>query len=289
MGKTKTAIIDDSVPQEEAKPARKKVNPNPELLEKEKAEAKKVNPNPELAEKEVKKSAKAGADSGKIRMTEKAEQKEDSKPQKSKKFQEASEKVERNKLYPLDQAVALAQETSYSKFDGSLELHLNLSVKTLRGLASLPFAAGKKLRVAAYGKGAADSGADIILDEDGLKIVETGKINFDVMVVTPETMPQLAKLAKVLGPRGLMPNPKNGTISADLKKAVLELQSGKVEYKSESKAPLIHLSIGKVSQPSDQVSQNIKVLLTTIGKSRIKRATISPTMGPGVKLDLNSI
>jgi large subunit ribosomal protein L1 len=207
----------------------------------------------------------------------------------SKKYKEVSEKVDRNKTYPVKEAVELVKSTSYSKFDGTLEIHIDTSVKNLRGLVTLPFASGKKMKIVAFGKGAGESGADITGDEDNLTEIGKGKINFDVLVTTPEWMPKIARLAKVLGPRGLMPNPKSGTISDDLKKTVAELQGGKTEYKTEAKANVIHLSLGKLKQPDEELIANTKLLINTIGKSRIKKVTLTPTMGPGVKLDIGSI
>ncbi len=193
------------------------------------------------------------------------------------------------KTYPVEQAIELVKQISYTKFDGTMEVHININSKSVRGLISLPFISGKALKVLAFGKGAEDSGADLIGDDKALAEIEKGKVNFDVLVTTPEWMPKLARAAKVLGPKGLMPNPKSGTITTDLKKAITEIQSGKVEYKSEKGASVIHLGIGKVSQPTDELNQNIKILLSTIGKSKIKRVTIASTMSPGVKIDLSSI
>lgn len=207
----------------------------------------------------------------------------------SKKYQESSEKVHRADAYGVDEAINLAKEVSYAKFGGSLEIHINTSAKSVRGLVSLPFASGKTLRVVAFGKGAEESGADQIGDDDKLKEIEKGKIDFDVLIADPTWMPKLARAAKVLGPKGLMPNPKNGTVTTDLKKAVAEVQSGKVEYKTESKANVIHLSLGKISQPNEELIQNTRTLLLTIGKTKIKKAVIAPTMGIGIKLDLSSL
>lgn len=302
MGKKRPVIIDDSAPnvEEEQKPKREKIlgiNRAPEERKKilgtnvkrdealkkaeepaetsEKKAEEKVADEPKK-EAKAEKQSKAAAKKGKIKY-------------RSKKYQESREKIERNKLYPVNEATELVKEVSYTKFDGTLEIHINTSVKNVRGLVSLPFASGKKLKIAAFGKGAEESGADLIGDDALFADIEKGKLNFDVLITTPDWMPKFARAAKVLGPRGLMPNPKNGTISTDLKKVVAELQGGKVEYKSEPKANVIHLGIGKVSQPTEELTQNIKVLLSTIGKTRVKKATISPTMGPGIKIDLGSI
>ncbi|MBI4037021.1 50S ribosomal protein L1 [Candidatus Daviesbacteria bacterium] len=218
---------------------------------------------------------------------------EQSKPQskkvRSKKYQEAIKQVDPNQKYSLNEAVKLTQQTSYSKFPGTVEAHLNTNAKNLRGLVSLPFGAGKKLKVLAFGKGAQDSGADLVGADETISEIEKGKVDFDVVVTTPDWMPKLAKAAKVLGPKGLMPNPKNGTITDNLAKTVAEMQGGKTEYKTESTGQVIHLAVGKTTQPSEEISANLKVLYNTIGKSKIKKIILSSSMGPGVKVDLASI
>lgn len=283
MGKTKTAFIDDSAPQVKEEKPRKKVNPNPEDLEK---EAKTESVKKEETTKEVKPETSAKEKKTKA---SKASQKKGKAKYRSVKYREAAEKAEKSKRYPVTEAIDLAKQTSYSKFDGSLELHLNTNAKNIRGLVSLPFASGKKLKILAFGKGAEDSGADIIGDDAKLNEIIRGVTTFDVIVTTAEWMPKLARAAKVLGPRGLMPSPKNGTITDNLKKAVTEIQSGKVEYKTEKGGQVIHLSIGKVSQDANQVVQNTKILFNAIGKTKIKKAVISPSMGVGVKVDLASV
>jgi large subunit ribosomal protein L1 len=206
-----------------------------------------------------------------------------------KKYLEVAEKVDRNQQYSLDEAIELVKETSYSKFPGTIEVHLNTAQKGMRGLVTLPFVAGKKLKILAFGKGAADSGADLVGDEEKIAEIEKGKIDFDIVVTTPEWMPKLAKVARVLGPRGLMPNPKNGTIGDNLSKMVADLQGGKTEYKTEPNGQVIHLSLGKVNQSTEEIAANLKALYTTLGRSRVKKVTIAATMGPGVKIEQNSI
>lgn len=204
------------------------------------------------------------------------------------KYLEAVQKVEKQKKYPLTEAIELAKQTSYAKFPGTLELHINTALKGIRGLVTLPFIAGKKLVVLAFGKGAPES-VDLVGTDEIIAQIEKGKINFDVLVATPEWMPKLAKVAKILGPRGLMPNPKSGTITDNLTKTVAELQAGKTEYKTEPSGQVIHLSVGKVNQPPEEVAANIKALILTIGKTRIKQLTLSSTMGIGIKIDPQSI
>ncbi len=207
----------------------------------------------------------------------------------SKKYLEKAELVEKTKRYPVMEAVKLAKEASFSKFDGTIETHINTSQKGLRGLVTLPFSQGKKLRILAFGKDADKSGADIIGTDEVIEEINKGKINFDILVTTPEWMPKLAKVARILGPRSLMPNPRAGTITENLAKTVAELQGGKSEYKTEANGQVIHLAIGKVTQNEEEIVANIKALFNTIGKSRIKQITLAPTMGPGVKVDLGSL
>lgn len=207
----------------------------------------------------------------------------------SKKYQELVRDLDRNKAYLLNEAVETVKKLSYTKFTGNLEAHVNTSTTGIRGLVSLPFASGKKLNIVAFGKGTENSGADIIGSDETIEGISKGKIDFDILVTTPEWMPKLARIARILGPRGLMPNPKNGTITDDLKKTVEGFQAGKTEYKTEPKAPVIHIALGKLNQPTEELMANIKTLLQTLGKSRVKKVTLSPTMGPSVKLDLTSI
>lgn len=162
-----------------------------------------------------------------------------SKKTRGQKYQQARELVDPGKAYPLKEAVELAQKVSYSKFTGTLEIHLNTNAKNLRGLVTLPFMAGKKMTV--------------------------------------------------LGPKGLMPNPKNGTITENLTKAVADLKGGKTEYKSEPNGQVVHLAVGKTNQPAEEITANIKALYNVIGRSKVKKITLAPSMGPGVKIDLSSI
>lgn len=196
----------------------------------------------------------------------------------SKKYQEIVKDLDRNKAYPLHEAIDTVKKLSYTKFPATLEAHINTAQTGIRGLVSLPFAAGKKLRILAF------EGSDEVIEE-----INKGKVDFDLVVTTPQYMPKLAKVARILGPRGLMPNPKNGTITDDIKKAVEGFQAGKTEYKTEPKAPVIHLALGKLNQPNEELMANIKTLLQTLGKTKVKQVRLAPTMGPSVKLDLTSI
>lgn len=213
-----------------------------------------------------------------------------------KKYQELVKNLDKSKSYPLNEAVELVKKVSYSKNTGTLEAHINTIQTGIRGLISLPFVSGKKLTILAFGPSAgsgqvkelAEAGV-IVGTEEKIEEIGKGKIDFDLVVTTPEWMPKLAKVARILGPRSLMPNPKNNTITTDLKKSIEGFQAGKTEYRTENKAPVIHLSLGKLNQPTEELSANIKTLIQTLGKTRVKKVTLAPTMGPSVKLDLSSL
>ena len=226
---------------------------------------------------------------------------------KSKKYQEAVSKIEKGKAYTLEEAVKLVKETSTSKFDGTVEIavRLNLDVRKndqqLRGAIVLPNGTGKTKKVLVLAKGdaakaATEAGADFVGDVDMItKIEKENWFEFDVIIATPEMMPLLGKLGKVLGPKGLMPNPKTGTVTVDTKKAVEDVKKGRVEYRTDSYAN-VHALVGKVSFADEQLIENIKAFVEIIIKSKpqaakgvyLKNISIASTMGPGIKLDLSS-
>ena len=226
---------------------------------------------------------------------------------KSKKYTEALSKVEKGKLYSLEEAVKLVKETSTSKFDGTVEIAVRLNLDTkkndqqLRGAIVLPHGTGKAKKVLVLAKGdaakaALDAGADFVGDVDMItKIEKENWFDFDVIIATPEMMPMLGKLGKVLGPKGLMPNPKTGTVTMDTKKAVEDVKKGRVEYRTDSYAN-VHALVGKVSFDDEKLVDNIKAFVDVIIKSKpqaakgiyIKNISIASTMGPGVKVDPSS-
>ena len=201
----------------------------------------------------------------------------------------AKNKIDKAKFYPLTDAVKLTKETSYSKFDGSVELHLVVKKKGLSANVSLPFMSAKAKKIE-------------IADDETIKKLQkisqekNGKIDIDVLLATPDMMPNLIPFAKILGPKGLMPNPKNGTIIKNKKKVVESLQSGMVEIKSE-KSPILHNVIGKTSFSKEQLEENIKSLISEVRKSKpesvkkdlIKSAYLTSTMSPSIKVDLTSL
>lgn len=226
---------------------------------------------------------------------------------KGKKYLEVSSKVDKTKLYTLDEAVKLVKETSVSKFDGSVEIAMRLNLDTrksdqqLRGAIVLPSGTGKEKKVLVvskgdYAKAAKEAGADFVGDVDILaKIEKENWLDFDVMIATPDMMPLLGKLGKVLGPKGLMPNPKTGTVTTDVKKAISDVKKGRVEYRTDSYGN-VHGLVGKVSFTEEALKENIKAFVSVILKSKpsvvkgiyVKNVSLSTTMGPGIKLDINS-
>jgi large subunit ribosomal protein L1 len=192
----------------------------------------------------------------------------------SKKYREAKAKIEAGKSYPVDAAIKLVKESSFSKFDGTMELHLTVKKVGISAQVAMPFSAGREKKV------------EIATDETIAKIKE-GKIDFDILVATPDMMPKLVPFAKVLGPKGLMPNPKNGTLVADSKK-VKSFSAGSLVLKTEKSAPLIHVVVGKNSQKDAEIKANIEAVVKSLGGGKqVVRAFITSTMSPSVKLQLN--
>ena len=224
-----------------------------------------------------------------------------------KKYVEALKKYEKNKAYTKEEAVKLAKETSISKFDASVELAVRLNLDTkkadqqLRGAIVLPNGTGKSKKVLVIAKGenatkAKEAGADFVGDMDMLeKIEKENWFGFDLMIATPDMMPLLGKLGKVLGPKGLMPNPKTGTVTTDVAKAVSEVKAGRVEYRTDSFG-IIHTIIGNTSFTEAQLVENLNSIMSTILKAKpttvkgdyVKSISISTTMGPGIKIITNS-
>jgi large subunit ribosomal protein L1 len=217
------------------------------------------------------------------------------------------EGVERTKLYKLEEAVKLVKDRATAKFDETVEIAMNLGVdpkhadQMVRGVVNLPNGTGRTLRVAVFARGAkADeakaAGADIVGAEDLVTAVNGGEINFDRCIATPDMMPLVGRLGKVLGPRGLMPNPKVGTVTMDVAAAVKASKGGAVEFRVE-KAGIVQGSVGKASFGAEKLAENIRAFVDAVNKAKpagakgayLKRVAISSTMGPGIKLDLSSV
>jgi large subunit ribosomal protein L1 len=220
-----------------------------------------------------------------------------------KSYQAVAKHIDSAKVYSLADALELATKTNPSKFDASVEVHVRLGVdprqadQNVRATVSLPNGTGKTIRVAVFAPeavhaAAKKAGADIVGDEEFIKQLEKDDLNFDILVATPQFMPRLGKYARSLGPRGLMPNPKSGTVAVDVAKAVTEAKAGKVEYRVDKQA-IVHLSIGKVSFGAEKLAVNAKAFFdslqaqkpSSIKGSYVKSTSISTTQGPGIKVE----
>ena len=225
----------------------------------------------------------------------------------SKGYRKSAEQLEKGKLYDLKEALELATKTSHVKFDATVELHVKLGVdprqadQNLRDTVVLPAGTGKKVRVAVLADpdgvaAAKKAGADIAGGEEFLQQLDTGKFDFDILVSTPQMMAKLGKYARVLGPKGLMPNPKSGTVTTDVAKAVTESKAGRVEYRVDTTG-IIHVGMGKVSFGADDLTKNAKVILNSVRQNKpssikaayIQSIYIATTMGPSIKVDPSSI
>ncbi len=224
-----------------------------------------------------------------------------------KRIEKARDGIDRKKAYGLGEAVKLIKDRASAKFDETIEVAIALGVdprhadQMVRGVVALPNGSGRSVRVAVFAKGdkadqAKAAGADIVGAEDLAEIVQGGKIDFDRCIATPDMMPLVGRLGKVLGPRGLMPNPKVGTVTPDVADAVKAAKGGAVEFRVE-KAGIVHAGVGKASFTEDQIAGNIRALIDAVQKAKptgakgtyIKRIAISSTMGPGVKVEPQSI
>lgn len=223
---------------------------------------------------------------------------------KIKETKSAEVKFDRSKKYTVEEALKLARELSKAKFDPSVELHANLGVdpkkgeEQVRGTVALPHGTGKTIRIAAFVQGAAEkeakeAGANIIGGEELIKEIKTkGKIEFDVAITTPDMMPKIAALAKILGPKGLMPSPKNETVTTKIKATIESLKKGKIVFKNDDTAN-VHVAVGKLSFDNVKLAENINEFITVLKKSKpasskgifIKNLVLSTTMGPGIKLE----
>jgi large subunit ribosomal protein L1 len=224
-----------------------------------------------------------------------------------KRLRKAYEGIDRDAFYAIDDAVKIIKGNATAKFDETIEISLNLGIdprhadQNVRGVVQLPHGTGKSLRVAVFAKGdkakiAKDAGADIVGAEDLAEKVNAGQIEFDRVIATPDMMALVGRLGKVLGPRGLMPNPKLGTVTNDVAEAVKAAKGGQVEFRAE-KAGLIHAGVGKASFSEKALVENVKAFVSAINKAKpsgskgtyIKKVSITSTMGPGVKLEVSSI
>jgi large subunit ribosomal protein L1 len=235
--------------------------------EEKKIKAKKEEP---MTEKQAETTEKITKATPKLK---KIEEKKAAVKLRGKKYQEIKKLVDVNKKYTLEEAVSLLKKMKSADFDESVELHLNIDQAGLKGEVTLAHSTGKNIRIK-------------IVDDKVIEAIGQGKIDFDMLITHPSFMPKLAKFAKVLGPKGLMPNPKAGTISPKPEEVAKKFEKGAMRWKAEAKFPLIHQMIGKISFSDNDIIDNAKLFLQSVGKSHIQKAFIKLTMSPSVKLDL---
>jgi large subunit ribosomal protein L1 len=224
-----------------------------------------------------------------------------------KRLRELRARVDPEKAYPLDEAITLVRSSATAKFDESIEVALNLGVdprhadQMVRGTADLPHGTGKTVRVAVFARGdkaeeARAAGADLVGAEDLAQAVQEGELNFDRCVATPDMMPVVGRLGRILGPRGLMPNPKLGTVTPNVAQAVKAAKAGQVQFRVE-KAGIVHAGVGKASFEPDLLRANVRAFVDAVNRAKpsgakgsyLKRAALSSTMGPGVRVDVASL
>ncbi|MCF1503190.1 MULTISPECIES: 50S ribosomal protein L1 [unclassified Afifella] len=225
----------------------------------------------------------------------------------AKRMQSISEGIDREKLYAADEAVRMVKERAKAKFDETVEVAFNLGVdprhadQMVRGVVSLPNGTGRTVRVAVFARGekaddAQKAGADVVGAEDLVEQVQNGQINFDRVIATPDMMPLVGRLGKILGPRGMMPNPKVGSVTMDVAKAVKDAKGGSVEFRVE-KAGIVHAGIGKASFSEEALVENLRAFTEAVNRAKpsgakgsyLQRVTIASTQGPGVKIDVSSL
>ncbi|QDH14816.1 50S ribosomal protein L1 [Oecophyllibacter saccharovorans] len=226
---------------------------------------------------------------------------------KNKRLSAARAKVDNERLYEVAEAVALVKDNAKAKFDETIEIALSLGIdprhadQMVRGVVALPHGTGKSVRIGVFARGpkadeARAAGAEVVGAEDLAEQVQAGQIDFDRCIATPDMMGLVGRLGKILGPRGLMPNPRLGTVTMDVKGAVDAAKSGQVEYRAE-KSGIVHAGVGKASFTADQLRDNVKALIDAVQKARptgakgtyMKKGSLSSTMGPGVRLDVSNL
>jgi large subunit ribosomal protein L1 len=224
-----------------------------------------------------------------------------------KRFKAAAKGLDRNKFYSVEEAVKLVKERAKAKFDETIEMAFNLGIdpkhadQNVRGVISLPHGTGKTVRVAVFAKGekaeaAKKAGADLVGADDLAEKVQAGQMDFDRVIASPDMMVTVGKLGKVLGPRGLMPNPKLGTVTNDIAEAVKAAKGGQVEYRAQ-KEGIVHAGVGKASFSEQALIENVKALINAVSRAKpagakgtyMKKVSISSTMGPGLKLDISAV
>lgn len=273
MGKIKVRTLGDENQEKKEKEKAKRVAQE-KKLQKKIVEEKKVKPEEVAKDTPIAQSSKKSATSKKTIKRQK----------RSTNYNTASKIIDKTKKYSLKEALDILPKLKRAKFDESVELHINTLEKNVSGKVSLPHGTGKQIRIEIV-----NQAEDPKHVEEIVKKVETGKIDFDVLIATPDAMPKLARIAKFLGPRGLMPNPKNGTITPKPGDVAKKFQGGQINFKTEAKFPILHLTVGKVSFGEKKLAENIKTAIIAIQAKNIKNVTLKSTMSPGIKIDYSTI
>lgn len=227
-------------------------------------------------------------------------------PKKGKKYEQVAKLVDGSKLYPLEEAVGLVKQVSFSTFDGTVEAHIRLGIdprqadQQVRSTVTLPAGTGRSVRVLAFAQGekvaeAEEAGADYVGGAEYAKQIQDGWLDFDAVIATPDMMGQVGRLGRILGPRGLMPSPRTGTVTFDLGPAIREIKAGRVEFRAD-RTGLLHVPVGKVSFSEDDLLTNLTALMANVNAARpsgskgqfVRSITLAPTMGPGVQVDVGA-
>lgn len=244
------------------------------------AEVASETPKEERDETTKSKEEKPTEETAEAKPAKKKKQKVGKAKERSEKYKTAAKQIEKNKSYSLAEALDLLDKTHLAKFDETVELHIN-TLGPVSGSTTLPHGTGKQVRVAILAPTTDPKAAD-----DLLKEIESGKINFDILLATPDAMPKLAKVARILGPKGLMPNPKNGTVTPKPDEVAKQYAGGHMTFKTESKAPVLHVSVGKLSFGKEKLTENIKTLLKAVESKNMKTAVLKSTMSPAIRLQV---
>ncbi|MCA9371734.1 hypothetical protein KC726_02445 [Candidatus Woesebacteria bacterium] len=268
MGKIRTRFIGDTDIEAQQKKEQKERSKRKKEQEKHVAESAQVEEN--VKKEDASEAKELEAEKA---QTKKTSQKKRKVHVRGKKYIQAKKLVDSKKVYAVKEAVALLKKMSYASFDQSVELHVNVEKEGLKGEVKLPHSTGKTFRVA-------------IMSDDLLTKIEKGQLDFDVLVSHPSFMPKLAKFARVLGPKGLMPNPKNGTISTDPKKAAEKFTGGNLQWKTEGKAPIVHQVVAKMNAKEDEIVENIQAFINSVGVKKVKSVFVSASMTPSIHMSV---
>lgn len=277
MGKVKVRTLGDESLENKQKERSKQKGKEKKLVKGGKGGERIVAVGPseeELAALEVSKEEVSRLSKGETKKTKTKKFNKEKKAPRSKSYIAVAKNLDRSKKYSLFEGLELLEKIKRSKFDETVELHINTNEAGVSGNITLPHGTGKETRVA-------------IADDDLLAKVSKGQIDFDILLASPVMMPKLARVAKILGPKGLMPNPKNATLVKDPEKAAEGFKKGQINFKTELKSPIMHLTVGKMSFGAKKLSENIQALIEAVKKEKIRNITLKSTMSPGIKLDLN--